>query len=91
MRRVRCIVRGRVQGVAFRAHTLREARKLGLAGWVRNLPDGSVELIAEGERHDLETLEVWLHHGPPHASVSDVETQWLDSIGDLGPFSVRSG
>jgi acylphosphatase len=77
--------------VAFRAYTVREARKLGLGGWVRNLSDGSVELAAEGEPHDLEALEAWLHHGPPHASVSDVETQWQDFIGDLGPFSVRYG
>lgn len=91
MRRFHCIVRGRVQGVAFRAYTVREARRLGLAGWVRNRPDGSVELVAEGEQLDLETLEAWCHHGPPHASVSDVETRWLEPAGDLGPFSVRYG
>jgi acylphosphatase len=91
VRRVHCIVRGRVQGVAFRAYTVREARRLGLAGWVRNLPNGCVELVAQGEQRDLETLEAWCHQGPPRASVSDVETQWLDSAGDLGPFSVRYG
>jgi acylphosphatase len=86
---VHLIIRGRVQGVAFRAYTVREARALGLTGWVRNRPDGSVELVAEGEQQGLERLEAWCHRGPSAASVRDVETQWLDFIGDLAPFSVR--
>ena len=84
-------ISGRVQGVAFRAYTQREARELGLNGWVRNLPDGTVELIAEGEEADLKNLETWCHDGPPSASVNHVETQWLDFVGDLSPFGIRYG
>lgn len=82
-------ITGRVQGVAFRAYTTREARRLDLSGWVRNCTDGSVELLAEGDMAPLEELEAWCHHGPTSASVANINTQWLEFIGDLGPFSIR--
>jgi acylphosphatase len=82
-------IAGEVQGVAFRASTVRQARALGLDGWVRNLPDGRVELVAEGDVALLERLLEWCHHGPPAASVSRVEEQWLEHIGDLGTFTIR--
>lgn len=69
----RTIVRGFVQGVAFRHHTKVRARELGLAGWVRNLPDGSVEVWAEGEVGALAELGRWLRTGPPAARVDGVE------------------
>lgn len=90
-RRLHLLISGRVQGVAFRAHTMREAREIDLSGWVRNLPDGRVELLAEGPEDDLERLDTWCETGPPAASVSDVERQWLDFVGDLGPFTIRYG
>lgn len=68
----RFVVRGRVQGVFFRATTQQTARQLGLTGWVRNLPDGGVELIACGAPARLEELERWLWQGPPSARVEEV-------------------
>ncbi|RMD68062.1 MAG: acylphosphatase [Gammaproteobacteria bacterium] len=69
---MRCIVSGRVQGVFFRAHTRDEARRLGLKGWVRNLPGGEVEVVACGDENQLEALRAWLWQGPPLARVEDV-------------------
>jgi acylphosphatase len=72
MRRVRAIVTGRVQGVAFRASTVHEGRALGLTGWVRNLADGSVELEAQGDEARVASLLAWCAHGPPAARVDHV-------------------
>jgi len=69
----RIIVRGRVQGVGFRYFALREARALGIDGWARNLPDGSVEIEASGEPHVLETFIESIRLGPPYSKVSSVE------------------
>jgi acylphosphatase len=66
-------VRGRVQGVGFRWHTRAEAQALGLAGWVRNLPDGRVEAWVEGEEAALERFLVWIRRGPPAARVDALE------------------
>ena len=66
------IVSGRVQGVFFRASTRAEAERLGLNGHARNLPDGSVEVVAHGDDVALMDLEKWLQHGPPSARVSSV-------------------
>ncbi len=68
----RYLVAGRVQGVFFRAGTQQTARALGLTGWVRNLADGRVELVACGEAAQLAALERWLWQGPPHARVESV-------------------
>jgi acylphosphatase len=87
--RVHLLVSGRVQGVAFRAYTVDEARGLGLDGWVRNLPDGRVEVEAEGERRALEKLVAFCRRGPPAARVDDVDVRWSAHRGDLGPFSAR--
>jgi acylphosphatase len=75
--RVHAFVRGRVQGVGYRASTQHEGRRLGLRGWVRNRPDGSVELEAEGARAAVEALLAWLALGPPGARVDMVESRWL--------------
>ena len=87
--RVHLLVSGLVQGVAFRYHTVDEARRLGLNGWVRNLPDGRVEAEAEGEREKLGALVRWCRHGPPAARVDDVRVTWMAARGDLGPFGIR--
>jgi acylphosphatase len=74
----RYLVRGRVQGVGFRWFVARTARKLGLTGHARNLPDGSVEVVASGEPAELERLAHELAKGPPGAVVAGVEVENLD-------------
>lgn len=77
---VRWTVRGRVQGVGFRYSTVQAARRLGLVGWVRNLPDGRVEIEAAGTRDQLHQLLEWLHAGgPAGAMVAGVHEEALDA------------
>jgi acylphosphatase len=87
--RVTIIVRGRVQGVFFRRATAEQARSLGLKGWARNLIDGSVEIIAEGNRHNLEILLAWTHHGPSYARVDAVQARWQAYQEEFAQFRVR--
>lgn len=87
--RVHLYISGRVQGVFYRASTEAIARQLGLTGWVRNLPDGRVEALAEGPREALDRLVSWCRQGPPAAHVEGVEANWQDARGDLGAFSQR--
>ena len=70
------VVDGRVQGVDYRASTQEQARALGLRGWVRNLPDGRVELRAQGTRGRVEALLAWCRKGPPSARVASVDVDW---------------
>jgi len=79
-------VSGRVQGVFYRSFTVGEARKLGLIGYVRNSPDGSVEVYAEGDRDRLEELVKRLRAGPPAATVESVDTEWLEQTGQFTGF-----
>lgn len=89
--RVDATVRGRVQGVGYRVFVLREAACLGLAGHVANLPDGSVHVVAEGPRADLDTLLERLEEGPPAGWVDRVITRWEPARG-LGPgFRIETG
>lgn len=87
--RARLRVTGLVQGVWFRQSTVDQARRLGLAGWVRNAGDGSVEAEAEGERGRVEQLVRWCRRGPPAARVEGVEVEWCAALGDAGPFHIR--
>jgi len=75
--RLEARVQGRVQGVFFRQNTLLQAERLGLVGVVQNDPDGSVFVVAEGERPAIEVLLDWLHRGPEQAAVSRVDAAWL--------------
>ncbi len=86
--RVSLLISGIVQGVNFRHHTFEEARRLGVAGWVRNLLDGRVEVLAEGEREKLEAFAAWCRRGPRHARVDGVEASWSGYAGDLEPFTI---
>lgn len=73
LRTVHCIIAGRVQGVGFRAATMQAASGLGLGGWVRNMTDGRVELVATGESAQIERMVAWLSDGPPTAQVRSVD------------------
>lgn len=85
---LRCLVSGRVQGVYYRASTQRRAEALGLTGWVRNLPDGRVELVAMGPERALEELREWLWQGPPQARVAEVRCERAEHV-PLPRFEVR--
>ena len=86
--RLRMLVHGRVQGVFFRQATFDEARSLGLRGWVRNVANGDVEIVAEGPRRTLEMLAAWANQGPPLARVISVDEEWSDYRGEE-PFTIR--
>ncbi len=88
MERAHIWVSGRVQGVWYRASTVEEARRLGLRGWVRNLPDGRVEVVAEGPREAVERLISWCHQGPPLAVVEEVKVVWEPYSGEFSDFSI---
>lgn len=81
-------VHGRVQGVSYRVSARARARALGLRGWVRNLSDGSVELMVEGPRARVQALIDWCHDGPPRARVQSVDISWHAHAGDLDEFKV---
>jgi acylphosphatase len=86
--RARVVVRGRVQGVFFRAEARGRARSLDLTGWVRNNPDGTVEAVFEGDRGRVESMVEWCRRGPPLADVDDVRVEWEEPSGEDG-FSTR--
>jgi acylphosphatase len=87
--RLEVMIDGRVQGVSFRYYTVRRARDLGLTGYVRNEPDGTVRVVAEGERSRLEELLSFLRVGPRAAVVTDVTIRWPAPTGDFRRFEVR--
>ncbi len=87
--RVRVRVEGLVQGVFYRYSTQRKAQELEVSGWVRNLWDGSVECLLEGEREKVKALIQWCHQGPPGARVEKVTMDWEDYEGDLKEFSIQ--
>ncbi len=87
--RAHVLIKGRVQGVLFRAETSSEAQEFGLSGWVRNRWDGSVEAIFEGEKIAVEEMIGWCHKGPPAAIVKKVEVKWEEYKGEFTSFSIR--
>lgn len=87
--RARVRVTGRVQGVCYRQSTVEMASPLGLSGWVRNLPDGSVEALFEGEKTTVDQAIAWCHHGPPRAAVDQVAVEWLDGPAECAGFVTR--
>lgn len=88
LKQVQLFVRGRVQGVFFRASAQREAKRLGLTGWVKNRPDGAVELVAEGEEDQLKELIGWANRGPSNARVERVDVRWRSFVGDFSDFRI---
>jgi acylphosphatase len=85
------VIHGLVQGVNFRASTRKEAERLGVRGWVWNLPDGSVEALIEGEKEKVEQLLAWCHKGPPGARVTKVDISWEPYTGEYKSFDIRYG
>jgi len=87
--RVHVLIKGRVQGVFFRAETCREAIQLGVKGWVRNTWGSDVEAVFEGEEEAVKRMIAWCHKGPPAAVVEEVEEEWGKFRGEFDTFSIR--
>ena len=88
-KRVVTRVEGLVQGVYFRDYAQKEARSLELSGWVRNRPDGTVEVVLEGEEENVGQMIAWLHIGPPQAEVTEVQVTEEQALGDKTAFAIR--
>jgi len=86
--RLEATIHGIVQGVFYRYTTRVEAMRLGLVGTVRNRPDGTVAVVAEGPRETLESLLSWLAHGPDHATVESVDAAWSEPTGGFTAFRI---
>lgn len=89
--RAHVIVAGRVQGVFFRLETKRNADRHDVKGWVRNLPDGRVEAVFEGEKDAVETLIAFCKHGPSGAKVTNFELIWETYTGTFHSFKLKFG
>ena len=87
--RAHIVVSGLVQGVCYRYFTSEQAKKLNLAGWVRNLPTGEVEAEVEGDRSAVEALMKAMKVGPRAAHVKDMKIDWLEAVGDASGFHIR--
>ncbi|PIR71617.1 MAG: acylphosphatase [Candidatus Nealsonbacteria bacterium CG_4_9_14_3_um_filter_37_13] len=87
--RVHLFVSGLVQGVFFRSKTRARAEELGLFGWVRNLEDGRVEILAEGEKEKLEKLVEWAKKGPDSAKINGLDVEWQEYKGEFKDFEIR--
>jgi acylphosphatase len=88
MKRVHLIVRGRITGVFFRVAAQREAKRLGITGWVKNRTDGKVELLAEGEEEGIREMVLWAQHGTSAARVDDVDVRWRGYTGEFSEFQI---
>ena len=89
IKRIEAVVTGKVQGVAFRYHTARQANELGLEGWVRNNRDGTVHLEAQGKEGSLDKFILYLERGPIHAKVVKLDTKRIDTGESSGRFRIR--
>ncbi len=87
--RIHVFVSGQVQGVFFRYSARRKALKLGIGGWVRNLEDGRVETVFEGEKEKVEEMVEWAKNGPIFAKVSKIEIRWEKYQGGFNSFEIR--
>ncbi len=87
--RVRIIVSGLVQRVFFRSSTVEKAKEFGVCGWVKNLPDGRVEAVFEGDRQNVEKAVEWAKKGPPRAQVDGFEVNWQEYQGEFNNFKIK--
>ena len=86
--RAHVIFKGKVQGVFFRRTAKNKAEGLGLVGWVRNRPDGSVETVTQGPKSGVEKFIAWCKKGPPFAKVEGVEVEWKKNLENFDDFSI---
>ena len=86
--RAHAIISGRVQGVFYRMETQGAAHRNGVNGWVRNLPDGTVEAVFEGEKDRVDAILDWCWQGPSNSRVEDVKVDWQDFTGEFNDFKV---
>jgi len=86
--RARIVVSGRVQGVFYRDNTRRWASSKGLKGWVRNLPDGRVEALVEGDQESIQTLIRQMREGPPIARIDNIDVEWEEFKGEFSDFRI---
>lgn len=89
MERIHVIISGRVQGVFFRAETQRAAMGFNLTGWVRNMQDGRVEAVFEGENDAMDKMLAWCHQGPPAARVESVTITEENYLGEFRNFNIK--
>lgn len=87
--RAHVFISGRVQGVNFRHYTRQQALKTGVRGWIRNLWDGRVEAVFEGDEDKVQRMVDWCHSGPPAAQVDGVEVAWQSPAGNVEGFEIR--
>lgn len=87
--RAHLLLQGRVQGVNFRYYTMQEARSLGITGWVRNLWDGRVEVLLDGDEDAVRQMIEWCQQGPPSAVVEHTEIAWEEPNAEFSNFRVR--
>ncbi|MBU0730908.1 MAG: acylphosphatase [Proteobacteria bacterium] len=88
-KRIRAVVHGHVQGVFFRAYTQKEGLRLGLTGWTRNKPEGTVEVLMEGEDSAIDQMIQWLHVGSPMSLVTSVTISEEIPTGETGEFRIK--
>ena len=88
MKHIHVFISGNVQGVGFRAWAVQQARELGVAGWVKNREDGTVEIVAEGTKEKLETLIFRCHKGPDTGLVDHVDMSWATATGQWKSFII---
>ncbi|HOP85891.1 MAG TPA: acylphosphatase [Syntrophorhabdaceae bacterium] len=88
MKRVHIFVKGIVQGVFFRHFTSQQAKQLGIKGWVRNLPDGRVEMVCEGGEDSIEKIIAWSRRGPQGAVVEDIEVRYEEYKNEFTDFKI---
>lgn len=88
MYQARLLITGKVQGVFYRASCQEIAQRLGLNGWVKNLSDGNVEALAQGEKEKIENLIAWCKKGPPGAVVSNLDVNWETVVKQITSFNI---
>ena len=88
-KRVHLIITGRVQGVWYRSYTKDKAQKIGLTGWIRNLENGDVEAIFEGEEKAIEEMIVWCYSGSPLAEIDDIQTMYEKFSDEFEEFTIQ--